>query len=58
MGRSRKTNIDGVNLIKVYYMHVVNIRMKPLFTIYVNKNNFFKYPKIFYLSVTRPRLLG
>jgi hypothetical protein len=26
----RKSNIDGVNLIKVHHMHVVNIMMKPL----------------------------
>jgi hypothetical protein len=31
--RLRKSNIDGVNLIKVYYIMYVNITMKPLCTV-------------------------
>jgi hypothetical protein len=34
----RKSNIDGVNLIKVHYKHVVNIILNFLCTIYANKN--------------------
>jgi hypothetical protein len=38
-GGLRKNNIDGVNLIKVYYAQVVNITIKHLCTInYANKN--------------------
>jgi hypothetical protein len=33
----RKSNIDGMNLIKVRYMYA-NITMKSLCTIYANKN--------------------
>jgi hypothetical protein len=29
----RKSNIDGVNLVKVHYMHVVHITTNPLHTI-------------------------
>jgi hypothetical protein len=37
--RLRKSNIDGVNLIKVHYMHIVSITMKPFVQlIYINKN--------------------
>jgi hypothetical protein len=28
-----KNNIDGMNLIKIHYMHNVNTTMKPLYTI-------------------------
>jgi hypothetical protein len=31
--RSRKSNIDGVNLNQMHDMHVVNMTMKPLCTI-------------------------
>jgi hypothetical protein len=32
-GWLRKNNIDGVNLIKIYYMHIVNITMKSIHSI-------------------------
>jgi hypothetical protein len=34
----RKSNRDGLNLMKVAHMHVVNITTKPFCTIYANKN--------------------
>jgi hypothetical protein len=37
---SSKMNIDGMNTIKIPYIYVVNIKMKPLYVIitYANKN--------------------